>query len=144
MTETEVVRMMRGNLEALFPKVCPGCLHYFPTFREYLLNTEPNGSVMTHGAEIESWMYVNPIGTVLYSNCNCGATLDFGYSCTPLAQLTQLLDWARIEMQKRNMTPKGLLQYLRNEICKVVLVEDQSKYWQSPAYTIENQYGRWF
>jgi hypothetical protein len=35
----------------------------------------------------------------------------------PLLRLWSLLGWAKVETKKRGMTPKELLNYLREEIC---------------------------
>ena len=71
MTEGELVRIMRKYLEGLFPKVCPGCLRYFPTFNEYLSNTEYTGSALPQ----DDWDKMDPIANMTYSKCNCGAIL---------------------------------------------------------------------
>jgi len=39
----------------------------------------------------------------------------------PLSQLWSLLDWARIETRQRKLTPRELLNYLRDELREQVL-----------------------
>ena len=41
----------------------------------------------------------------------------------PLLRLWSLLRWAKTETQARGMTPRELLNYLRDVICDQVLVE---------------------
>ena len=121
MTEAEVVSMMREHLEGLFPKVCPTCQRRFATLREYLLTTEHVGSAIPFDAEMDNWNPEEPIGTATFSNCPCGNTMALTSEGMPLARLWSLLNWARIETRKRSMTPRELLNHLREEICKQVL-----------------------
>jgi hypothetical protein len=121
MTEAEVVRQMRAHLESQFPKVCPNCERRFETLREYLQVTTNLGSAMPYDAEMDDWNPVDPAGTVAYTNCPCGTTLALTSHGMPLHRLWPLLNWARIETKKRGMTPRELLDYLRDEICKQVL-----------------------
>ena len=41
----------------------------------------------------------------------------------PIHMYWTLLNWARKETVRRGMTPRQLLNYLREEICKQVLAE---------------------
>ena len=121
MTEAEVIRQMRDYLEGLFPKSCPNCRRRFATLREYLLLTRHLGAAMPYDAEMGHWRPLKPVGTATYANCPCGNTLALTSDSMPLTQLWPLLGWARIETQRRGMTPQELLNYLRDEICKQVL-----------------------
>lgn len=123
MREAEVVAATRKYLERHFPLVCPLCQHRYPTLREYLLNTEHQGDAIPFDAELGIWRPRHPIGTVTLANCRCGNTLGLSSEGAPLIQLWRLLDWARIETQKRQQTPRELLNYLREVICTQVLSE---------------------
>jgi hypothetical protein len=121
MIEAEVVRIMRDHLEGLFPKVCPNCRRRFATLRDYLLITKHRGTATPYDADLGDWQPMEPLGTMTYANCPCGNTLVLSSDGMPLLQLWALLGWARIETQRRGMTPRELLNYLRDEICKQVL-----------------------
>jgi len=126
MTETEVIGIMREYLEGLFPKVCRNCHRRYATLREYLLTTCHVGPAIPYDVELGNWKPLRPIGVVTVSNCPCGSSLTLSSNGMPLSQLWSLLNWARIETQKRELTPRELLNYLRDEICKQVLaVPDQ-------------------
>jgi hypothetical protein len=123
MTEAEVVRIMRDHLEKLFPKYCSNCNRRFASLREYLQVTEHLGSAMPYDADAGNWNPIKPLGTMTFSNCPCGTTLSLSSKGMPLLQLWSLLNWARIETQRRQQTPQELLNYLREEICKQVLAK---------------------
>ena len=123
MKEDDVIRIMREHLEGLFPKVCGNCGRRFATLREYLLITEHKGSAMPYDANLGDWQPLNPIGTATYATCPCGNTLMLSSIGMPLSRLWPLLAWARQETKKRGMSPQELLNYLRDEICKQVLAE---------------------
>ena len=125
MNEAEVVAAMRRHLEGHFPLVCPLCQHRYATFREYLLNTEHQGDAIPFDAELGNWQPLRPVGTVTLSNCRCGNTLGLSSEGMPLPQLWRLLNWARIETQKRQQTPRELLNDLREAICSQVLGEPE-------------------
>ncbi|MGA2258771.1 MAG: hypothetical protein ABSG53_29240 [Thermoguttaceae bacterium] len=73
-----------------------------------------------------NWKPLTPIGTVSLSNCACGSSMALSSSGMPLSQLWSLLDWARIETRQRKLTPRELLNYLRDELREQVLaVPDQ-------------------
>ncbi|WP_395740376.1 hypothetical protein [Prosthecobacter sp.] len=123
MTEAEVVTAMRNHLEGLFPLTCPLCQREYPTFREYLQNTEHQGDAIPYDAELGNWQPLRPVGTVSLANCRCGNTLTLSSNGMPLLQLWPLLNWGRVESQNRNQTPRELLNYLREKICDQVLAE---------------------
>lgn len=123
MTEAEVVQRMREHLEGLFPKSCPHCQRRFATLREYLLNTEHVGQAVPYDALLGHWNPVKPVGTVSYSNCQCGTTLALSSKGMPLQRLWALLHWAKGETRRRGVSPQELLTHLREEICRQVLSE---------------------
>ncbi len=123
MTEAQVVTAIRVHLEGLFPLACPLCQRQFATFREYLQNTEHQGDAIPYDAELGHWQPLRPVGTVTLANCRCGNTLVLSSEGMPLIRLWALLNWARIETQKRKQTPRELLNYLRNVLCAQVLAD---------------------
>jgi hypothetical protein len=114
---------MRQHLEGLFPKVCAKCGRRYPTFKNYLQNTTHLGSAVPYDVEMGDWNPTKPIGTATYADCKCGNTLALTSDGMPLSQLWSLLNWARAETAKRGQTPRELLNYLREEICKQVLAD---------------------
>lgn len=128
MTEADVIRAMREHLEGLFPKDCPNCNRRFATLREYLLVTKHLGPPMPYDAEFGDWNPLRPVGTVTLANCPCGTTLTLSSEGMPLVQLWRLLNWARIETKRRGLSPRELLGYLRDEICKQVLAEPAGEF----------------
>ena len=125
MSEAEVVTAMRRHLEGLFPMACPLCQHRYASLREYLQHTEHQGDAIPYDAELGHWHPLRPIGTVTLANCPCGNTLGLSSEGMPLILLWKLLNWARIEMKKRQQTPRELLNYLREVICTQVLAEPE-------------------
>jgi hypothetical protein len=123
MTEADVIRAMREHLEGLFPRTCPNCQRRFATLREYLQVTTHQGPPIPYDAQADNWQPIKPLGTVTLSNCPCGSTLALSSNGMPLPRLWRLLNWARTETQRRNLSPQALLAYLRDEICKQVLAE---------------------
>jgi hypothetical protein len=125
MTEDQVIQQMRAHLEGQFPKVCKRCHRRFATLREYLLNTQHLGPAMPYDAEAGDWNPLKPLGTMTLALCPCGTTLALTSDGMPLLQLWSLLNWARSETQKRHITPRALLNYLRDAITKQVLAEPE-------------------
>lgn len=127
MIETEVVKTLREHFEGLFPKVCPNCNRCFTTLQEYILITIPLGPSISYDAELSDWNTLLPIGSLAMANCPCGTTLTLGTEGMLLPRRLLLLDWVRIETQRRGLSPSELLDYLRNEIRKQVLSESVQK-----------------
>jgi hypothetical protein len=127
MTEAEVVKTLREHFEGLFPKVCPNCKRCYTTLREYILITKRLGQSMSYDAELGNWHTSQPIGSVAMSNCPCGSTLALGTEGMPLPLRLLMLNWVRIETQRRGLGPQELLDYLRDKIRKQVLAESGHK-----------------
>ncbi len=123
MNEAEVVAAMRRHLESQFPKTCPLCQREFGSLREYLINTAPHGDAVPYDAEMGNWQPLRPLGTVTLANCRCGNTLALTSEGMPLTKLWRLLNWARIETQRRRTTPRELVTHLRDVIGTQVLAE---------------------
>jgi len=122
-SEADVVATMRQHLEGHFPLSCPVCEKRYDTLRDYLLETEQQGDAIPFDAELGNWHPLRPLGSVTLANCRCGNTLGLSSEGMPLPRLWQLMNWARIEIQKRQQTPRELLNYLRGEIFTQVLGE---------------------
>jgi len=127
MTEAEVIRIMRKHLEGLFPKVCANCKCRYATLQEYLLNTTHQGPAIPYDAELNDWKPLKPLGTLTFASCRCGNTLSLSSDGMRLPQLWRLLSWARSETRMRGLTPRELLNYLRDEICGQVLARGSSE-----------------
>lgn len=123
MTEAEVVKTLREHFEGLFPKVCPNCNRSFTTLREYILTTKRLGPSISYDAELGDWNTLRPIGSVALANCPCGTTLALGTEGMSLSRRLFLLNWARIETQRRGLSAPDLLDSLRDEIRKQALAE---------------------
>ena len=120
MTEADVVRTVREYFEGLFPKVCPNCNRCFATLREYILITTRLGPTVSYDADLGKWSTLQPIGSAALANCPCGSTLALTTKDMPLPRRMLLLNWVRIETQRRGLSPQELLDYLRDEIRKQV------------------------
>jgi hypothetical protein len=123
MTEAEVVKIRREYFEGLFPKFCPKCNRCFSTLRKYILITKRLGPSISYDAELGDWNTVQPIGSVALANCPYGSTLALGTENMPLPLRLLLLNWVRSETQRRGVSPRELLEYLRDQIRKQVLTE---------------------
>jgi hypothetical protein len=123
MIEAEIVKSVREYFESLFPKVCLNCNRRFATLREYILITKPIGPTMSIDAELGDWNTTRPIGSMAQANCPCGSTLTLSTEGMPLPQRLVLLNWVKIETQRRGLSPSELLGHLRAAVRKQVLAE---------------------
>jgi len=121
LTEAEAIRAMRRHLEGRFPKICPNCQRRYASLQEYVQATQPIGETFSYDAELGNWNPAKPIGTVALANCPCGTTLALTSEGLPLPQLAQLLEWARIETERRGITLQALLRQARHEIRRQAL-----------------------
>jgi hypothetical protein len=112
---------MREHLEGLFPRTCSNCGRNFATLREFLQVTTHQGQPISYDAQAGNWQPQKPTGTMTFVNCSCGTTLALSSEGMPLPQLWRLLNWAKIETNRRGISSQALLSYLRDEICKQVL-----------------------
>ena len=126
MTEVEAIREIRDYLEGLFPKSCPNCQRHFANLREFVQFTTHQGVPISYDVQAGDWQPLKPLGTVAMSNCACGSTLVLSSHTMPLPRLWRLLNWARTETRRGNVTPQELLVRLRGKICEQVLAETES------------------
>ena len=123
MTDDEIIQMTREHFEKLFPKVCPKCGRSYATLRQYILNTKRIGTTICHDAEIGDWETTQPIGAAAHSNCLCGTTMVLTSDGMPISQIHLVLKWIKEETKRRGLSPKELLDYIRNEVRKRVLAD---------------------
>ncbi len=121
MTEEEVVQILHEYFESLFPKVCSNCNRTFATLGKYIQITERIGLPISYDAELKNWDTRQPIGSIAMVKCPCGTTLALSTLSMRLLLRLELLNWVRIETQRRGVSASELLEYLRNEVRKRVL-----------------------
>jgi hypothetical protein len=119
--DDQIIRMVREHFEGLFPKVCQKCGRRFETLWEYILNTKPIGEIMAYDAESGEWETAQPLGGMALSNCSCGTTLSLTTETMPLSQIHLVLKWIRAETERRGLSVKDLMGYVREEVRRQVL-----------------------
>ena len=127
MTDDAIIQMLREYHEGLFPKVCPNCGRRFATLREYVLATQPLWPSVAYDVEMGDYKPLHPIGTLAMGNCHCGTTLALSTKGLPLSQTHQILEWLRTETVRRGLDPTELLDYVRSEIRRQVLIESTQR-----------------
>jgi len=123
MTDDEIIQMMREHFEGLFPKVCSNCSRRFATLREYILDTQRLGGSISYDAEAGDWETTQPIGGLALANCPCGTTLALTTESMPLSKIHLVLKWIKEETQRRGLSSKELMGYVRDEVRKRVLAD---------------------
>ena len=121
MTEDEVVRTLQEHFESLFPRACPNCDRTYASLRDYILVTKRMGPPISVDMELGNWNTELPIGTVALANCPCGSTIALSTVTMRLPLRLELLNWMRIEVQRRGVGPAELLEYLRDRVRSRVL-----------------------
>jgi len=86
-------------------------------------DTRPLWPSVSYDAELRDYKTLHPIGILAMANCHCGTTLALSTKGMPLSQTHQILKWIRTETVRRGMDPTELLDYVRDEIRKQVLIE---------------------
>ena len=131
LSDDEIIRMMREHFEGLFPRVCSNCDRRYATLREYILSTKRIGATISYDAEIGDWETTQPIGAFALANCTCGNTMALSTDGIPVSQMQLLLKWVKTETERRGLSPRELIDYVRDEVRKQVLahpVKDTHKY----------------
>ena len=121
MNEEEVIQILHEFFESLFPKVCSNCNHTFATLGKYIRITERIGLAISYDAELKNWNTKQPIGSIAMVLCPCGTTLALSTQSMQLPQRLKLLNWLRIETQRRGETASVLLGHIRDEVRRRVL-----------------------
>jgi UDP-N-acetylmuramyl tripeptide synthase len=122
-SDDEIIRMIREHFEGLFPRVCPNCGRRYATLREYILDTKRIGATISYDAEMGDWETTQPIGAFALANCTCGSTIALSTEGIPLSQIHLLLKWVRTETERRGLSPRKLIDYVRDEVRKQVLAD---------------------
>jgi hypothetical protein len=122
-TDAEIIGMLRGFYEGLFPKICPNCGRSFATLREYILATERLWPSVHYDIERGDYKGLNPIGGLAMANCRCGTTMALSSKAMPLAQNQLILEWIRTETARRGLKLSEMLDYLRDEVRRLELPE---------------------
>ncbi len=123
MNEDEIIQRIREHFEGLFPKVCPNCGRCFASLREYILDTKRIGTTICHDAEIGDWKTTRPIGAAAHSNCPCGTTMVLTSEGMQVSQINLVLKWIKEETKRRGLSPMELMDSIRDEIRKQVLID---------------------
>jgi hypothetical protein len=76
---------------------------------------------MSYDSELGDWNTRQPIGSVALANCPCGTTMALTTVSMVLSLRLDLLNWLRVETQRRRVSPSELLECLRDEVRKRVL-----------------------
>jgi hypothetical protein len=123
MTDAQVIRALRTFYEGLFPKVCSNCGRRYATLREYIEATQRLWPSLDYDIEMGNLKTPKPIGGLAMANCVCGTTMALSTKHMPIGQTHLLLEWIRIESERRAWSPTQMLDYLRDEVRKDVLAE---------------------
>ena len=121
MQDDELIEMLRGYHESLFPKDCLNCGRRFLTLRDYILDTKPLWPTISYDADLSDFRPAHPLGAVSMANCACGSTLALATDRMPLADYHALLEWLRTETVARGKSRSSLFDYLREEIRRRVI-----------------------
>lgn len=76
---------------------------------------------VSYDAEIGDWNTKRPIGSLAFANCSCGSTLALGTENMELSLRMELLNWVKLETNRRSISPSELLEELRDKIRKRAL-----------------------
>jgi hypothetical protein len=103
-------------IEGLFPKSCPNCKRIFSTYQDYLRNTKHVGLPISYDVEFGEWQPTQTSGNMSFANCACGTTLSLSSEKMPLAQIWQVLNWVKMETERRGCHMRETLNYLRAKV----------------------------
>lgn len=123
MTEEEMIRINYEHYSSLFPRTCPSCGRSFATLRDYILTTQPVGATISYDAELGEWKTTKPLGAAALANCPCGSTIALTTEGIPLAVRQQMLEWIRLETEKRGVSMEELLGLVRSGVRRRALAE---------------------
>ncbi len=124
MNEEVVIQILHKYFGSLFPKVCPSCKRDFATLREYIQATKRVGVPVSYDAEMGNWQTTTPVGSMALANCPCGTTLALSTSRMEPSLRLELLNWLRIETEKRGVSASKLLDHVRDEVRKRAMDAD--------------------
>lgn len=127
MKENDVIETIRSYILTQFPMECACCHKRYSTFADFIRDTTYAGKPISYDAEQGDWIPFKPIGTVGFSQCSCGNTLDISTKDMDLETLWKLMNWARQETYRRGITASDLLDQLRSKVDSRVLEECKKK-----------------
>jgi hypothetical protein len=87
--------------------------------------TTPVGRYLSYDAEAGDWRPPRPIGTLALSNCSCGDTIGLSTDDMAMPLRLELLEWVKLEAQRRGVSPPDLLDRLRVELRRQLLAESE-------------------
>jgi hypothetical protein len=123
----EAVRVIRAHVEGKFPKTCTLCERVFFTLFDYVRGTRPVGEPVSYDAVLEDWTPTEPIGTYTLVLCSCGTSLAIDSSGMNLLMLWRLMRFARKETRRTGETVSALLERIRKEVHRQVIIEGDEK-----------------
>ncbi len=127
MQRNEIILLVIKFISNQFPRTCRCCGKTYYTIADYTQNTIQVGKPISYDADDGDWNPVNPIGLVSIANCICGTSLAISSHGMSLSSLAQIMEWARIETQKRNETASDILENIRIEIAKIIIQNENQK-----------------
>jgi hypothetical protein len=116
LTEAKIIMIVHAQMLRQFPKICLRCNRYFPTYRDYLLNTKPIGDPVSYDLDFGEIKPAQSTGNVSLANCTCGNTLTLSSHDMPSADLWVTLKWVSVEVERRKSTVLQVLKYLREAV----------------------------
>jgi len=79
--------------------------------------------MVSYDTELGEWKPFQAAGAVARAGCPCGATLTLGAEGMALPVRMSLLKWGKSEMQRRQVSRRELLRYLRDEVRNHIMTE---------------------
>lgn len=123
MNDDDIIRLAHDHFAALFPKSCTNCGRRFETLRDYVLATSRVGATIAYDAELADWKTEKPLGAAALANCPCGSTLALTTEGMPLETIHEMLEWIRLETERRGVTAAELVGEVREGVRRLVLEE---------------------
>jgi hypothetical protein len=115
-TDEQMIEVNYRHYASLFPRACGACGRTFVTLRDYVLATERLGATISYDAELKEWKTTTPLGAAALVNCPCGSTLSLTTDGIALDVIHQMLEWIRVETERRGVTANELLDDIRDHI----------------------------
>lgn len=97
------------------------CGRRFATVGDYIRATRRLGRTISYDADAGDWKAQEPMGIFALANCTCGTTLALSSQGMPVETVHAVLEWLRVESDRRQITPVALMEHVRNEIRKLAL-----------------------
>ncbi len=114
--EAQVIDIVRRHMSAQFPKTCSRCGVVFASVASYHRAVEHIGDPMSFDAPAEGERKAGAVGAVSFANCTCGTTLSITTRGMAPADLQEIMDWVRLESERRDVDVRKVLAELRAKI----------------------------